>query len=153
MLLLLFFAFNFVRSSFAFEQLLLVSLFGMCALVLTMIYDNKNFIVVLALHVSHTRAMHCNSQTAYFLAVNLLYMFQNEKPIALPLIQNSPSINYINCTLTASRFSDDFPHNLFFVRLFCPHRSLSTPLANFSFYNNIHTYFCVSLFIHSWLFI
>lgn len=70
-----------VRSSFAFEQLLLVSRCSACALVLTMIYDNKNFIVVLALHVSHTRAMHCNSQTAYFLAVNLLYMFQMRNPL------------------------------------------------------------------------
>lgn len=76
--------------------------FSMCALMLTMIYDNKNFIVVLALHASHT-VVHCNSQTAYFLAVNFV-VFPNEKPIALPLIQNSPSINYINCTLTARVF-------------------------------------------------
>lgn len=62
--------------------------------------------------------MHCNSQTAYFLSFSFFscrrsackfVVFSNEKPIALPLIQNSPSINYINCTLTASRFSDDFP--------------------------------------------
>lgn len=45
-------------------------------------------------------------------------VFSNENPIALPLIQNSPSINYINCTLTARVFPMISKQSLLLPHLF-----------------------------------
>lgn len=82
-----------------------------CVLVLTMIYDNKNFIVALALHASRIEKERRSERERESIAIRKLHIYRCEiccifpmKNHCLPLIQNSPSINYINCTLTARVF-------------------------------------------------
>lgn len=100
---------------------------------LTMIYDNKNFIVVLALHASRTR-LHCNSQTAYFLAVNLLY-FQMKNPL-LAIDTKFTIYKLYKLHSNRSRFSDDFPTISFATPIFSvvPFATIPRPHTNCAFF-------------------